>query len=77
MLIRRIQRQRSQLVINLPAQIARDFDWRAGDYLKISVVARGIIQLEKISIPSKSKNKKGANLNNFNNYGKDNSFESF
>ena len=50
MLTRKIQLQRDQLVINLPRQICDDFGWRKGDVLRIFVVARGIIQMEKMTV---------------------------
>ncbi len=55
MLIRRIQKQKTQLVINLPSSICKDFGWKQGDYVQIAVIQRGIIQIQKINLAKANK----------------------
>jgi hypothetical protein len=47
MLVRRIQRQKSQYILNLPATILNDFGWHKGDLIVIKILTRGILQLTK------------------------------
>jgi len=49
--IRKIQRQKTQLVINLPKQVCRDFGWKEGDYLRIRILARGVLEITKVEPP--------------------------
>lgn len=50
MLIRRLQKQRENLFVNIPASICKDFGWEKGDYVQIAVIQRGIIQIQKINL---------------------------
>jgi len=51
MLVRKLQKQGNQLVVNLPKQVVTDFGWKKGDLIRFEIVARNVIQISKVEIP--------------------------
>jgi len=50
MLVRRLQQQRTQYMINLPADVCQSFGWKKGDLIKFEIPAKGVLQLSKVEI---------------------------